>query len=110
MRRFVRNRVLREVIAARHSGPDALLASFLGSAEKTEALEYWADKGCLELTRAWGGQIVSIALTSRGFTYFEDLRDERERFWRDRCVSFIGGFVAGVLTAVCSAVLIQRWL
>ena len=110
MQNKLRNKILRDAIRLRHDGLDELLASCSASPDKLNALEYWIAKGCLDVSRAWGGKILSISVTPKGFTYFDDKREARAAFWRERCVNFIGGFVSGVLTTLCATWLIQRLL
>lgn len=55
-----------------------------------KALKALIDLGCVEATRAWGGEIVSVRLLDHSAVY----RLERSEVWLNR----IYGFIAGVIT------------
>lgn len=110
VKKRLRDEILRDAIRANDENDGSFLASCQNSPERLAALEYWGAKNCLKLTRTMGGTIVFMTVTPRGRTYFDDRRDARAAFWRERCVNFFGGFVSGVLTTLCAAWLIQRLL
>ncbi len=49
--------------------------------------------GCIKVTREWGGSIIMIATTNRGFSVYSL---ERHDVWVNRII----GFVSGVLVTV----------
>lgn len=69
---------------------------------------FLAAKGLVEL-RSGGDDTFYARPTPRGLTYFDDKREGSCRFWKEHIVSFIGGFVSGVLTTALGAVIAQ-WL
>ena len=73
------------------------------SASAREALEYLEAKELVSVSRAWGGAVISVSLSPKGETFFQDRADRRREKWTDRII----GFVAGVASTVLAQWLIQ---
>lgn len=97
------DKLLKELTKSTDSGMAAIIDRVNNSPSDREALEYLEAKELVSLSRAWGGAVVSVALSAKGQTFFQDRADRRREKWADRIL----GFVAGVASTVLAQWLIQ---
>ena len=79
-------------------------------AELTEDdLRFLSAKGLISLKPA-GDNEFWIVLEPAGITYFSDQKSARENFIKDKLITFVSGFVSGVLVTVVATWIIQALL
>ena len=103
MARSKYERTLRDLVRARRAP-----AAFDLPAADPAALEYWAAKGCVELTKAWGGEIVDAVLTPMGLTYLDERADTKREKRSDAVRGFFTNYLAGVLSGVTVTLLLEH--
>ena len=74
-----------------------------------DQLRFLSAKGLISLKPA-GDNEFFILLTPAGLTHFSNKSEKREDFIKEHIVSFLSGFVSGVLVTVAAAWIVQTLL
>ena len=69
-------------------------------------LHFLSAKGLIQL-KPCGDNSFFVIPTSCGITYFSDKHDARINFIKENVFKFSAGFVSGVLTTICAALLLR---
>lgn len=96
---------MNRIIRLLESNKTSKVMDLISSARYRKAILTLESAGCVKLAKAWGGEIVGICLLDSHAGY----QLSRHDVWVNR----LGGFVAGIVTAVAAhyiIVLIELWL
>ena len=105
MKKYEQN--LQKLISLSKGGCRPVHQDTSGMSEET--LRFLSAKGLISLRPA-GDNKFFIIITPAGLSHFSDKSEKREQFIKEHIVSFLSGFISGVLVTVVAALIIQSVL